>query len=333
MRRILLILFLILASGLDAGGVRAAQNGTVREAVRVAALPAPVLSLSRHENGELFFEIDDAAPPASDRAARPRRVRVYWDHSASRADDDLGAETDLLLRYLDTVHPGIIDLVVFSGGAPELTIIEAPHEAAQIAGVLQHLRYEGGGEFFDPTDLPLPPADACLYFSDGAINIDPADAQRMRCPLFAISSAEDANRGLLRVLARRSAGAHFDLGAIAVDDAVARMTGAQPRVLAVASSEGREIEYALLPAREGRFRIVGPVPSSGGIAVTLTGGGKRTLTRTYSSKAVRAQQDDELATLWAMDRLYELCARTDPESERIAALARRYAVDAPLPAN
>jgi len=321
-RRAICIAFLILAAGLDSGRA-AADNPAFSQTVSVAPLPPlPALSLSRHANGELFFDIDDSAPPSNDRTARPRRVRVYWDHSASRADDDLAAERNLLLLYLDMVHPGIIDLVLFAGGAPELRIVEAPQEADQLAGILHDLAYDGISAGHDILDLALPPADACLYFSDGILSIDPTDAERIRCALFTVSSSDDANRGFLRVLARRGAGVHFDLTRTSTDDAVAGLTGRAPRVVSVQSSDGRDIDYALLPSGADRFRIVGPLPKSGEIVVTLAGG-----TRTYKTKAMRPRQQDAIGALWAVDRLHELAARTHPESERIIALARRYSLE------
>src|SRR5215213_3948698 len=212
MRRTVNTLLLIVLAALSAKAyavetpARAAPAGIDAQTTTAASV-----SVTRHRNGELFFDIEDFIPPAIDRAARPRRVRVYWDDSLSRADDDLEAETNLLLRYLDEVHPGIIDLVLFSDGVPQLNIIEAPQEALQLAAILHALRYQGSRSNHDVLDLDLPPADACLYFSDGTVSLDPDDAARIRCPLFTISSAADANRGLLRVLARRGAGSHIDL--------------------------------------------------------------------------------------------------------------------------
>ena len=249
MRRVLFVAFLILAAGLDGRGAVAADPGP-SQAVNIAPAP-PLVSLSRHHNGEIFFEIEDTAPPSNDRAARPRRVRVYWDHSASRADDDLEAETNLLSLYLNAVHPGITDLVLLSENEPELRIVEAPQEGEQLTEILRGLRYGGAASVHRILDLELPPADACLYFSDGAASVDPADAERIRCPLFVISSADDANRGFLRVLARRGSGAYFDLSTDSADDAVASLTGAFPRVLSVMSSDGHEIDvrHSCLPAR------------------------------------------------------------------------------------
>ncbi len=322
MRRAICIAFLILAAGLDSSGATD-DNPVLSQTVSVGPLaPPPAVSLSRHANGELFFDIDDSAPPSNDRTARPRRVRVYWDHSASRADDDLDAERNLLLLYFDVVHPGIIDLVLFAGSAPELKIVEAPQEAEQLAGILSDLAYDGISAGHDVLDLALPPADACLYFSDGILSIDPTDAERIRCPLFTVSSADDANRGFLRVLARRGAGVHFDLTTMSTDDAVAGLTGRAPRVVSVQSSDGRSIDYALLPSGADRFRIVGPLPKSGEIVVTLAGG-----TRTYKTKAMRPRQQDGIGTLWAVDRLHELAAKPAPETERIIALTRRYSLE------
>jgi hypothetical protein len=324
-RRAVCIAFLILAAGLDSGGA-AADNPVPSQRVSVAPLPPlPAVSISRHANGELFFDIDDSGPPSNDRTARPRRIRVYWDHSASRADDDLGAERNLLLHYLDVVHPGIVDLVLFGGDAPELRIVEAPQEADQLAGILSDIAYAGTATDHGILDLALPPADACLYFSDGILSVDPSDAERIRCPLFTISSADDSNRGLLRVLARRGAGVHLDLTRTSAEDAVAGLTGGAPRVISLQSSDGRDIDYALLPSGADRFRIIGPLPKSGEIVVTLAGGAKNA--RTYATKGLNPRQHDGIGALWAVDRLHELAARTHPESESILALTRRYSLE------
>jgi hypothetical protein len=330
-RRVLFVAFLILATGLD-GRFAAAAYKLLSQPVRVPLLAPPsAISFSRHSNGELFFDIEDAAPAANDRAARPRRVRIYWDYSASRADDDLEAEKEVLVRYLDAVHPGIVDLVLFSDAEPELRIVEAPEEEEQLSQILGGLRYKGEAPTRRTLDLELPPADACVYVSDGGTAIDPTDAERIRCPLFAISSAEDANRGLLRVLARRGTGAYFDLGETRVDDAVAGMTVRSPRILGVASPDGRGIDYALLPSSGDYFRIIGPVPKSGEIVVTLASGAKRI--RTYSIKRAQAQPDDGIGVLWAVDRLHELCASKQFDPKRIATLARHYSLDVVLPTN
>src|SRR6185503_19014550 len=226
------------AAGFEA---RASASDTVLSGAIQIGSPAAlqVVSLTRHSNGDVFFEIDDAAPSTNDRAMRPRRLRVYWDHSLSRRDDDLARERELLKRYLDTVSPGIVDLVLFADHGPELQTFEAPTMADALDDVLARLEYGGATSVEDVLDAPLPSADVCLYFSDGTVSIDSSRIDRARCPLFAISSASDADRGFLSVLAKRSAGAYFDLRGTSLDNVVARLTGNAPRVVSITSPEGR----------------------------------------------------------------------------------------------
>ena len=105
------------ASSIDAGGQRpgSASSGRSPTAGRArrsgvhrftlalgrgaprwrAALPFPCREragalhrVSRHANGERFFELTDEAPAATGRPRRPRSVAMLWDRSLSRADDD-----------------------------------------------------------------------------------------------------------------------------------------------------------------------------------------------------------------------------------------------------
>lgn len=118
---------------------------------------------------------------------------------------------------------------------------------------------------------------------------------------------------------------HFDLTATSPDDAVAGLTGRAPRVVGVASSDGRDIEYALLPSGVDRFRIVGPLPKSGEIVVTLAGGAKQT--RSYATKGMRTREQDGIGALWAVDRLHEIVATSHSDAERMIGLARRYSLE------
>jgi len=284
----------------------------------------PSVSLTRHSNGDVFFEIDDAAPATTDRAMHPRRLRVYWDHSLSRRDDDLARERELLKRYLDTVSPGIVDLVLFADHGPELQTFEAPTMADALDDVLARLEYGGATSVEDVLDAPLPSADVCLYFSDGTVSIDSSRIDRARCPLFAISSASDADRGFLSVLAKRSAGAYFDLRGTSLDNVIARLSGNAPRVVSVTAPDGRAIDYAVLPTEPERFRIVGPAPLSGEVIVTLASGTKRV--RTYPTSRARIPTHDAAGALWAVGRVAELNSVERPNLDGIVALARRYSV-------
>lgn len=191
--------------------------------------------------------------------------------------------------------------------------------------VLRNITYTGATSLEDVVDAPLPTAEACFFFSDGTPSIDSYTVERVHCPMFTVSSAQDADRGFLSVLAKRSAGAYFDLTAVGVDAVLARLTGNSPRVVSVTTPEGRAIDYAVLPAGPERFRIVGPAPMSGNVVVTLASGMKRV--RAYSiSRRSSIPMHDAIGALWAADRAAELGATDRPDKDAIVALSRRYSV-------
>ena len=143
--------------------------------------------------------------------------------------------------------------------------------------------------------------------------------------MFTVSTADDAERGFLSVLAKRSAGAYFDLTAIGGDAVLARLTGNSPRVVSVTTPDGRAIDYAVLPSEGDRFRIVGPAPMSGEVVVTLASGTKRIRPIAVSRRASipsttpRAHSGPRTAPPNSTQP-------TDPTRMRIVALSRRYSV-------
>jgi tetratricopeptide (TPR) repeat protein len=303
-----------------------ASNVSLSGAIEIEPPAAPpTVSMTRHKNGDVFFEINDVAPALNDRALNPRRLRVYWDHSLSRRDDNLALEREFLRRYVETVSPGIVDLVFFSDHGPELQTLEAPSMGERLDDVLRTVTYAGATSLEDVVDAPLPTAEACFFFSDGTVSIDSYTVERVHCPIFAVSTAADADRGFLSVLAKRSAGAYFDLAALGIDAVLGRLTGKSPRVVSVTTPEGRAIDYAVLPAEAEHFRIVGPAPVSGDIVVTLASGTKRIRAYATSRKA-SIPMHDAMGALWAADRAAELGATDRPDTDAIVALSRRYSV-------
>ena len=303
-----------------------ASNVLPSGTIEVGPPEAPqTVSLSRHRNGEVFFEINDSAPAPNDRAMKPQRVRVYWDHSLSRRDDDLVRERKLLQRYLDEVAPGIVDLVLFDDRGPELQTFESPNVGERLDQVLSKIDYRGATSLEDVLDAPMPMAEACLFFSDGTVSIDSYAIERVRCPLFTISSASDAERGVLSLLARRAAATYFDLTAIGSDDdVIARLTGTSPRIVSVTAPDGRAIDYAVLPSEPERFRIVGPAPASGEVIVTLASGAKRL--RTYQTVRAQVPEHDAMGAFWAIARVAELNTVDGANTDRVVALSRRYSI-------
>lgn len=296
-------------------------------ALTLAAPSATGLLVSRAANGEAFFEIADALERPRDRDAAPvRSVAVLWDRSLSRADDNLAEEISVLRQYLDEVRPDAIELVLFDASGVERRRVQS---AAELVRELQRVRYQGATSLAVLEGQDLGGADACLLFSDGLVTIDSAEGFRPGCPVFAISSAHDANRAWLRALARGSGGEAFDLTVREAGEVLIRMVRRVPRVIDVRSTGGRPIDFTLFDGGEYGWRIVGPMPASGGVVVRLSGAGAGTTERTYDAPPAPAADSNGAAALWAAERVAVIAARDDVERRELVEFSRRYSVASP----
>ncbi|HEV2865872.1 MAG TPA: VIT domain-containing protein, partial [Allosphingosinicella sp.] len=289
------------------------------------AAPAAPLLVSRHSNGESFFQIADEGPARTRAdAPRPRSVTILWDRSLSRRDDNLDEEVAVLRQYLEQVRPQRIELRLF-----DATTVESS-QASTIDALVNRVRtvtYRGATGLDRLAAEPVR-ADACLLFSDGLVTIGRREVFHPECPLFALSSAADADRPFLASLARDSGGETYDLTVREAGEALARMTRAVPRVADVRSAAGQRIEYSLLEAGENGWRIVGRMPASGEIRVRLSGLGGGETERLYSASGPAAEADGPGA-LWAAERAALMAASDEPDREALLAFSRSYSVASP----
>lgn len=284
---------------------------------------APLIA-SRHPNGDGFFELSDTG--AIRGAARgPRRVAILWDRSLSRAEDDLASEAALLRAYLERVRPDRIELILFDSGTVERAIV--PNGEAAARAVTQ-TRYLGASSVAVLAEQPIE-ADSCLLFSDGLVTIDRRDAFRPACPILAVSSARDADRAWLAAIAAESGGLSVQIDARNVEAMLAKLTGGAPRVLGVRSAAGAPIEFTLLDSPENGWRLVGPLPSSGGIVVRLAGTDGGGVDRSYSVPRSETPILAGAGALWASERLALRAASDDTDRDALVAFARRHSVGGP----
>jgi len=293
----------------------------------LAIAPAAVggaIAVGAGPQGERFFEIADSAPAAAGEAARPRSVAVLWDRSLSRADDRLADEIALLRAWLEQAQPASIELVLFdSSGAERVKLTDA----AAVAERLANVRYRGASSYA-PLAAQEIRADSCLLFTDGLVTIDRRAVLAPSCPVTAVSSAADADRPALAALAAASGGEAFRLAGGNQADILQRLGSRGARVVRVRSASGVAIDAVRLEAPSGSWRLVGPMPASGGIVVTLRGVGSGQSERVYSAPQAEADWSGA-AALWAADRLAVRSATGREKREALVAFARRYSVAGP----
>jgi hypothetical protein len=108
-----------------------------------------------------------------------------------------------------------------------------------------------------------------------------------------------------------------------------RMTRRVPRVIDVRSTGGQRIDFSLLDGGEYGWRIVGPMPASGGVVVRLAGAGPGITERVYAAPAGPAVRTSGPAALWAAERVAVMAARDDLDPGALVAFSRRYSVASP----
>lgn len=283
------------------------------------------LRVSRHGNGERFFEIRDFAAGGRDAPApSPVRLTLLWDRSLSRADDNLDAEIALARAYVEQARPQAIELVLFDSGGAERVPIPSAEALVQR---LRAVRYRGATSY-----AVLAGAQAggtCLLFSDGLATIDRREGFRPACTLFAVSTAPDADRVWLGALSRETGGEAFDLDARRVEAVLGRLTRRVPRVLDVRTAGGDVIDYRLLDNGENGWRIIGPMPRGGDeIVVHLAGLPEGAATRRYRPSGPDGAGDGAGA-LWAAEQIALMAASDSRRRDDIVAFSRRFSVASP----
>ncbi|HEV7660095.1 MAG TPA: VIT domain-containing protein [Allosphingosinicella sp.] len=299
------------------------RDAALEGGIFIPMTDGPALQVSRHANGERFFELTDGALGGDGPAAPPRSIAILWDRSLSRAGDDLDAEIALVRAYLERVRPQAIELVLFDSGGIER--VRATSAAALVAR-LRAVRYRGATSFAILAGTRL--AGTCLLFSDGLVTIDAREAFRPGCALFAVSSAPDADRAWLGALARGGGGEAFDLGVRRPEEVLARLTRRVPRVLDVRTAGRARIDYSLLDGGERGWRIVGPMPASGDIVVSLSGLPGGETQRVYTRPRADGEGNGPGA-LWAAERVAFLAASDERSRDSVVDFSRRYGVASP----
>lgn len=306
------------------GALDGVAGKTLRGALTISGPTVDPMLVSRHANGDHFFQIADSAVTKT-ASPTPARVRIYWDSSRSRRDQPLSDERALLSAYLEAVKPQAIDVVSFSTGAPQVARFGDPAAAVtHIAG----LTYRGGTSFRGLDEVPLDPADLCLLFSDGAPTIDTDASFRPDCRLSIVSAAPEAS------------GARLGRMALATRGQVLRLTGdnraalverlRRPAIAVVAATDngGRRLPFRALPAQDGGWFVVGRMPDSGGVHLRIAGIGRGIAERIYSAELRTDARSDAAGALWASAEVAEL-ADNPLQRERMRTVALHYSVASP----
>ena len=287
----------------------------------VLAPPAPQgLVVSRHANGESFFELTvprDAAPAAR---AVDRPLHIFWDRSISRVDDRLEQEIDLLAALLRRQRDGAMLTLFDSGAAETLRVADEAGLRRAIAGV----RYGGATSFAAIDEVAVADGALCLLVSDGRATIDARTGFAPPCPVVAVASDREVDRGWLGALADRSGGAFIELGRTSLDAALAAVAAAaQGGGGRLVDDAGGRVDAISLPGADGGRTLIGPMPERGGLRWIANGRETR-----FARPSPDAPLFSGAGALWASRRI--AAEASDLPTGELVGLSRRYSVASPL---
>jgi hypothetical protein len=210
-----------------------------------------------------------------------------------------------------------VGVTLFDSGAPETHEGLSPAEALALIAAQ---RYRGGTSYAALAGAKVAPGTPCLLFSDGRATLDKTSGIALPCGVRAVTSGPEADRALLAEL---TGNAPVEAGRGNHAAELALLLGAGSPVARLTDDAGRAVDHAQLEAAPGSWRIVGRMPDSGALRLTLANGEQRD----YRPVSPVVPAFAGPGALWASRRLAMIGEDAGPD-ERIA-FARRYSVASP----
>lgn len=305
--------------------------------VALPSLQQRPVQVQRGADGQYTFAIRDTLPAAVNSAAAegPSSVAVYWDASASRTDEVVGRELEVLQAWLTSLGSAEIALwlVVFRDRAQPPRRFALPADRATLLDLLRAEPRDGGTQLGAVrANAALAKVDLNLLFSDGVSNFGQEEPSGLAAPVYAINAATTANHAALRHIAMRSGGAYFNLQRLTPEAAAAGI--GQP-VFGFIAAQGRGFEpHSVRPSMptpvHGSFDLAGRLTADRAEITLSYGYGRRvTLQRTFTLERAEASTGDLLARHHAQKTLDDLLIFPERNRDAIAALGRAHGIVTP----
>ena len=273
------------------------------------------ISLSRHKNGEEFFDLIIRGEESV--TQKPKSVRIFWDSSRSRREDDINKERELVSKYIEAVRPQSVELVSFSDNVPVISRLTSPNPG-EISRAISAIDYSGATRLEDLEQTIGTRADICLFVGDGNISIDNFAIQKYPCRLISISSSKNARGDILNNIATQNAGSFIDLKTISIDAAMAQLQSSGSGLREIRANNVA-IPYISKPIGENLYRIIGPKPRAQNLVFELNNSVK-----TLNIPNQPSFDNNGAGTIWGANSLELLSATDAPDEDKLLALVRKY---------
>jgi hypothetical protein len=304
--------------------------------VRLPLLPRQVTAIEAGDGREAFFSVSDLTPGGgASRVAAPRRIALAWDASGSRDAERTEREIAFLRRLLAAWPTAAVDLVVFRDRPEPPVAFPAGDSGSRLEAALRRAPVDGGTALapldFRRAALPHTEAELWILMSDGLRTLGEALPPLGDVPVWPVTGATDADRGVLRHLAAQSGGELIDLVALDAEAAVAALTTPRPRLLRVVPTPADAVADVQVAPRadRGRVHLTGRLLADRAELTFVygTGGTVRDRHTVMIQRATAARTDagvGPVAVAWAQGRAEMLGLFPDRNEAELLALGQRF---------
>ncbi|MCF6329902.1 MAG: type II secretion system F family protein, partial [Henriciella sp.] len=300
-------------------GTATGQNIKPQGALTITPQGEAGFALERHTTGERFLSVTMDAPENSE-GKDPKTIRVYWDTSLSSIDAK--TQQQVLFEALRTFDKVKIDLIPFAG-APRGEASMSKVDADAAISAISELNYNGATnlEALYASEAGRRRADICLLVTDGRATLGNAPLETLPCKTFTLSGAEDADRGVLQMLAQRSGGQFIDTRAINAAQLQQILTSDTPFLKSL-KIDGRDHKDKAVWSSDGdQLRMLVPVPEGGG-EVEIDFG---TVSKAGQLSAMPVYTGKRLGAAWANQWIVQASA-SGADRDELVALSQTYSV-------
>ncbi len=286
--------------------------------------------------GETFFAASALLPAgASEQVAPPARIALAWDASGSRDSEATDRERRFLSALLRKWPDTAVDLVVFRDRVEKPLYFAGGDGRALLTRALREAPNDGGTALgaLDLRRAALPhPSDALwILASDGLATLGESLPLHGDVPVFALTGATVADRGLLRHVSAATGGQLLDLVALDTAAAVRAMTRSGVRLLQVNASPPSAVADVQTSAQadRGRVAISGRLLAEEA-ELTLVFGApghvveERVVKLSRALATATSAGETPIATAWAQAQAEVLGLFADRNADALLSLGRRF---------
>ncbi len=293
--------------------------------------------IEKSPDGQYYYAIHDhQVIPKMKGSAPPKRIKILWDASRSRADAKHEREFKFLRAYFKKyqkykIH---VELTSFRNDVDQsrdFTIQKG--NITQLISALKKIPYDGGTQMasISPGSSEVLP-DQYFLFSDGISNFGKANPTGFKRPVYTFSSDSKANHSFLRYLAISTGGVYFNLKRLSDSDVLYNITKS-PYAFLRAETRGQKLKESYPSISEpvfGRFTLVGKLGSVNQVVKLSYGTKGRTLKRvSYKISRSEAVEVDLLRRYWAQKKIEELSIFPKKNEKAIIATGKAYGLVTP----